>query len=84
MTLSSSNSWHDDRFSDSLGRNSSQRVFAAVLKNKLDGRSETFAALFNGAALPVRAGNLWTVGDISIAIALNDGSKLIVHKNLGF
>ncbi len=56
-----------------------QSLLAAVVQNQLDGRYETRARLFLGPTLTICARNLWTVGDVPLAVAFNDRRELARH-----
>jgi hypothetical protein len=66
-------------WSNSVCRDSSETVFAAVFQDQRDRVFETLAALIEGATLPVSPRNLRTVADQPVAVVLEDRRELVVH-----
>ena len=62
------------------GGSSPQAVFTAVSQNQRNRFGEALPRFFLGLALAVRAGNLRRIGDIPVAVALENGCELVVQQ----
>jgi hypothetical protein len=73
---------HGYRLAFGVGRDATQAIFTPVLENQRNGVDQAGARFLFGAALTVRAWNLWTVGHMPFAVALEHSGKLVVHTTL--
>jgi hypothetical protein len=78
------NSPHDNGFTDSVRGNRAESVRTAVLKDQSDGFRKALFRFFLGPALAIGSGDFGAVCDVPIAIALDNGSKLVVHTYSSF
>lgn len=73
---------HQDRLALSVGRHSAESIFSAVFENQSNGISQVISSFIFATALAVGSGDLGTIGDDQIAVALVDGSELVAHQDL--
>lgn len=72
-------SLYDDSLSERRIRNSTQRIFAAILEDESDGLCEIGTRLGGRTSLTICARDLWRVRDKPVVGAFDDCSELVVH-----
>lgn len=74
-------SLYDDGLSERRIRNSTQRICAAILKDKGDGVCQVCTSLVGRSPLAICARDFWRVSDKPVVCAFDDCSELVVHAS---